>query len=164
MKVTTGHQTTIGEARVSRAHELLRMAYHAHAELVSDPVADGSYPTYGKILRSRQISAGSTAAGIGPTFAPIAGLEAVKIVIHHPESWNARRREGVTLKDDQRVVTLVDIPATVSEVADVLLLSDLVGFVDSIYGESIWRVVELRQTIAGATRAVVEYAHSDESA
>lgn len=165
-RVTTGYQTTIGEARTSRAHELLRMAYHAHAELVNDPVADGLDPITIEIIRKRKTANGSTSAGIPATWMTVAGLTAIPGTVHFPESWNARRDDSeVTLHDNQRIVSLVDVPATLTEAADVVLLSDRLVFDDPTYGaDSVWRVKEVRSTIAGAVRVVVEYAHTDESA
>lgn len=162
-KVTTGFNPWLGSIGTARVHELLRQGVYAHAEQTNDPVTTG-YPRTLKIIRRVQTAAGSTAAGIPATWATVAGLSAIPGVVHLPETWDDQQEADITLREAERVVTLVDIPATTTEGEDVLLLSDRVAFDDPTYGaDAVFEIVQIRPAAAGVTRAVVRYAHADEA-
>lgn len=164
-KVTTGYHPRWGDIVTSRAHELQRRGTYAHGEFTNDPVAAG-YPRTIAIERRIQTSAGSSAARIPATWQVVAGLDAVPGTVWLPAPWNdAQQATGITLKASERMVTLVDIPATASERGDVLLLSDRVAVDDPIYGtDAVFNVIEVPFVLAGVLHAKVQYAHADEVA
>lgn len=163
-KVTTGHNARWGDAITSRAHELLRRGTYAHAEQTNDPVASG-LPRTLKIDRRTETAPGSSSARIAPTWATVAGLDAIPGTVWLPAPWNDRDTEtGITLRASERMVSLVDIPATVAERGDVLLLTDRVVFDDPVYGtDAVFNVVRVPFSLAGIVHAQVVYAHADEA-
>lgn len=164
MKVTTGFSAVFGPAIANRAKELRRAAAYAHAEMTNDDQSP-ALPRALSVHRMEQTAPGSSAAGIAATWAPVAGLTGIGGTVWLAAPWNAMKSEtGLILRDSERMITLVDIPATASEGEDVLLLSDRVYFDDPVYGDAaVFKVVTVHALDAGITHARVVYAHADEA-
>ena len=150
----------VGPAGQMRFQNLLRIAHETHRSVTSVP----GEPTTVDILRVTQIVAGNPAAGIQPTFVPVAGLNGIAASYELPDVWNRRLESGgVPLKANERVVWLRDVPATATERQDVVLLTDRVRFDDPIYGPGIvWSVFEIRtEDAARLIRVLIRYARQE---
>lgn len=165
MKVTTGHDPRLGTTLTQRAHELLRRGAYGHAEQTNQPVTSG-LPRTIAIHRSVVTAAGDSAARIPRTWAQVAGLDAIAGTIWLPAPWSERPSETeIPLRESERMVTLVDIPATAAEGEDVVLLTDRLSFDDPIYGaDSVFNVERIHALPDGVTHVRVMYAHADEAA
>lgn len=159
-KTTTGANPWLAQAGQSRFNELLRQGHELHRELTSVP---GDLTTV-DLLREVQTAAGNPSAGVPPTFGVVAGLTGLAASLELPDAWNKRLAPGsVPLKDSERMVWLRDVPATATERADVVLLTDRIKFDDPIYGAGkIFAVSEVRSSDAARLiRVKVRYAHQE---
>lgn len=164
-KTTTGYDPRLGRYGAGRVQELLRRGHRVWQEATNDPVASG-YARTCDVLRFRQTAAGSTAAGIEPTFAQVAGLTGISCTVYtleHVRTWKERPTATAELNESERVVALVDVPATATEGADVVLLSDHLVIDDDVYGnDAVFRVTALFPFgPAGVIHARCEYARRD---
>ena len=160
MPTRTGFLPWLSESGASRHQEMLRQAGFVLAEATSEPVPAGSFPATATIRRKRVTAAGSTAAGIAPTYASVAGLENIPAILFLPQAWNDQPEVGVKLKSTERLLILVDVPLTASEGADIVLPTDTVLFTDPVYGaEAEFSVVQVAPYKAtGMISLRVEYA------
>lgn len=165
MKVTTGHNARLGTTLTQRAHEILRRGAYAHAEQTNQPVTSG-LPRTIAIHRSVVTIAGNSATRVPRTWAQVAGLDAIAGTVWLPAPWNEKKSEtDIPLRDSERMVTLVDVPATVAEGEDVVLLTDRLSFDDPTYGvDSVFNVKRIHALPDGVTHVRVMYAHADEAA
>lgn len=163
-KTTTGFVPVLGNALAARAQELLRRGHYGHSELTNDPVASGLPRTF-DVIRMRKTAAGSSAARIPPTWAAVAGLHNIGGSLWTPSDWMDRESETeIQLRASERMISLVDIPATATELKDRLLLSDLICLDDPVYGaRSVFEVIEIGPIVAGIIHARLRYAHKGEA-
>lgn len=161
---TTGFDPRWGTIPTTRAQELLRRGTYGHTEFTNDPVTSG-FPRVLNVLRERQTAPGSSSARIPATWAPVAGLTDIPGTVWLPAAWKEKETEtSIPLKASERMVTLVDVPATVTEADDVVLLTDRVSFDDAVYGtNAVFNVVQVRLVLAGVIHIRVDFARADEA-
>lgn len=155
--VPAGALGPVGQLHVQN---LLRRGHEIHRELTSIP---GTLQTV-DILRDVQTAAGNPAIGVQPTFATVAGLNGIAASLELPDTWNRRLEAGgVPLKQNERVAWLRDVPATLTERQDVVLLTDRLRFDDPIYGVGmIFTVFEVRTSDAARLmRVKVRYGRQE---
>lgn len=161
MPTTTGLTPFLGFQGTHYVHELTRRAMRITAEMNNEAVASNVDPFPVTILRRVQTAAGNPAQGIAPTYAFAPGLSSVFGSVILPAAWNTNQPSegGVILKDNERVVVLVDIPSSGGVAAGKLLLSDQLMLPDPVYGLVTFDVVEVMPSPGpNIIRAVARYA------
>lgn len=158
MPTRTGHEPWLSQSGAAFAQELLRQGTRTLAEFLSEPVSAGQ-PSVATILRSRQTAAGQPSAGIMPTYSAVAGLTNIPATLFLPAQWVDRNDAGLKLKESERMVLFVDVPATATEGADIILPSDRVRLADPVFGTVDFSIVEVSPFKAAGLIAVrVDYA------
>lgn len=170
MAKTRGFNTFLGSAGTKAFHAALRQATYVGAEAGADPVKGGTLPQTVAILRHVQTAAGDGAAGIKATFGQVPGLAKIAALVHLPGSgaqaaWiDKATGASIVLKDNQRLITLIDVPASslgaVTFGRDIVLPSDRISITDATYGAgAIFKVLEISSyKAAGMITVLTEYA------
>lgn len=164
MPTTTGLIPFLGEQGTHYVHELTRRALRVTAEMNNPAVASTTDPFTVIILRRVQTAAGDPSQGIEPTYAFAPGLSNLFAAVVLPTEWNKEQPSdgGVMLKENQRVVLLVDIPSAGGVDAGKLLLSDQIRMEDPVYGDVTFDVARLMPSPGpNIVRAVVTYAREE---
>jgi hypothetical protein len=160
----TGLNAFLGFHGTHRIHELTRQAARITAEMNNPAVSSDVDPSPVSIIRRVLTSAGNPSQGIEPTYNFAAGLSAVFGTVILPAAWNPVQPQegGVILKDNERVVILVDIPAAGGVAAGKLLLSDQLLLTDPIYGFVTFDVTKVMPSPGpNIVRAVARYAREE---
>lgn len=145
MPTDTGLIPFLGFQGTHYIHELTRRAMRITAEMNSEAVPSTDTPFPVTILRRVQTAAGDPSQGVPPTYAFAAGLTNLFGAVVLPAAWNKEQPSegGVMLKNNQRVVLLVDVPSAGGVPAGKVLLSDQLVLEDPVYGSAIFDVGEL---------------------
>lgn len=164
MPTTTGLIPFLGEQGTHYVHELTRRALRTTAEMNNPAVPSSVSPFTVTILRRVKTADGTPSQGIAPTYAFAPGLSGLFATVVLPAEWNKEQVSdgGVLLKDNQRVVLLVDIPSSGGVSAGKLLLSDQIRMEDPVYGDVTFDVTNLMPSAgSNIVRAVVTYAREE---
>jgi hypothetical protein len=136
---------------------MLRKATYAAREMTGE----AGLPVTVAILREYVSTAGDASRGIAPVKSLRTGLTAIAAHVHSPQCWDGTQTvSGIELKQTERLVVLVDVPATSGVPANTVLLSDKLKFNDQVYGaNAIFEVVEVHANQpAGLVTAKVVFA------
>jgi len=156
---TSGKRRHFGPSAQKRITELKRQSIVMHSEAFGpEPDDDDSFPVTLDVLRRVQTSDGDPAAGIGPTWEDADGLDGLVGKIRSSGRWQKRDVGSATIAQDERVVTIMDLPATEGVGANVLLPTDHISFTDTMRGASVWEVLDVRNSPRdGIALALVKY-------
>ena len=161
MPTTTGLIPFLGSQGTHYVHELQRRAMRVTAEMNNESVASTETPFPVTILRRVETAAGDPSQGVAPTYDFASGLTDVFGAVILPAAWNKTQPSdgGVLLKDNQRIVVLVDIPSAGGVDAGKLLLSDQLVLDDPVYGSVTFDVETLMPSPGpNIVRVVAKYA------
>lgn len=140
-----GKNRTFGSATMARVTELRRTGVVALAEMTGpEPEDDESFPFTFDILRRKKTGDANPAAGLAETYENTPGLTGLTGRITREGRWRSSRSRGARLADDERLITILDIPETDTVPEDIILTTDHVQFDDFTRGSSVWEVVSTR--------------------
>lgn len=142
----TGFDRLLGEVGQGYVNELARRGAAVLGEVHTAP-DDGTGPTLTvSILRRRKVTAANTAAGKEAVWEDVAGLDAVPAVVFTPSTWKAAKARPEAfgaLKEGERVILLIDVPADGKLPADRVTLQDRIRYADDVYGVHAFAVVDV---------------------
>lgn len=145
-------------------HEMTRQAMRIGAEMNNPAVLSSVTPQPVDVLRRRIIADGVPSQGIAELWETVAGLTDIFGQVILPAAWNKAQVEpGMpVLRSTQRVVLLVDVPAT-GEVGQYdVVMTDRIKYEDPIYGDQVFEIKELMPSPGpGIVRMIVEYAREE---
>ena len=140
-------------------HELTRQAVRVAEEMSEEAVAAPGIPRTVSVLRRSVAAPADTAAGIPATWNMAPGLDAVQSLIFYPRNWNIHAPAEAKLLDAERMIVLMDVPASAGQPTDIVLRTDRIRYSDSEYGDATFEVLETQAIEGpGAVRVKVKYA------
>ena len=142
----TGFDRFLNEVGQGYAHELLRRGAAVIGEVHAAPSSEAGPLQTVAILRRRQTAAAQTSIGKDATWEDVAGLDAVSAVVFTPSSWAAAKGRPDAfgaLKEGERAVLLIDVPADGKLPADRVTLKDRIRYEDALYGVHAFEVVDV---------------------
>lgn len=140
-QVTTGANRLFGGTTMGRMSELRRQAAVAVSETKGLIPADSDFPTLVSVKRQEKTSAGAPSAGVSPSWSTVAGLSGLKGHVRTNGEWtDSDTGQRIKLGEAERVVLIVDVPAGGNGLADEVLLTDRLTFVDPMVGVKVWDV------------------------
>lgn len=155
-----------GAAGQAAIHALRRLAAKGLTEVV-EPTTGAAILLTSDVLRRQVDVPGSAATQVATVWKTVPGLEGIETYVRLSGIWKrAGEDRSVQLREDERVATLFDVPATgagdEAVPASVLTTRDRIRYVDPVYGEATFEIREARARVgAGLVTALLRYARED---